>query len=235
MRAAIRFHSLLLVEEKLFEAEYFLRRLPRKRGYEHGFELNAFLSAARSVTFLMQKELSKVPGFVGWWEKRRGEMRCDPAMRFFTDLRNYSQKEGRVSIHGCGLGLRQWSHWFASAQIDVPDELREIEVADACRLHLAKLAQLVLDCAEAFPFHTCPHRALTPGGIRALSINLDDLDEALGYSRGLSDLQGFGEDERLSFFRRHFDAVDFQAILRLSRLKERRGRKITPVFRQASI
>jgi hypothetical protein len=46
-----RFHSLLLVEEKLLVAEHFMRRLSRNRGHVFGFELNGFLSAARSVTF----------------------------------------------------------------------------------------------------------------------------------------------------------------------------------------
>lgn len=220
-----RFHSLLLVEEKLVEADYFLRKLPRKIGQAHGFELNAFLSAARSVTFLLQKELMKVPGFPDWWERRREEMRADTAMRFFLDLRNYSQKEGRISINGYGMAHRQWSHWFVDARIAVPDSLRGIQVADACRLHLAKLAKTVLDCAEAFPFYTCPHQALTSSGIRALSIDLDDLDEALGYSRGISVIDGFGEEDRLKFFRRHFDGVDFVTIRRLSRLKARRARK----------
>jgi hypothetical protein len=52
----VRLSSLLLVEERLLEAEYFSRRLRRLSGEPFGYELNAFLSAARSVTFLMQKE-----------------------------------------------------------------------------------------------------------------------------------------------------------------------------------
>lgn len=219
-----RFRSLLLVEEKLLEAEYFMRRLPLKRGYEHGFELNAFLSAARSVTFLIQKEMSKVPGFAVWWEERRAEMRADEAMRFFMNLRNYSQKEGRVSILGHGSTTRRSSHWFASGQIMVPECLREVEVADACRMHLAKLAQSTLRLAEAFPAWSCPHRALTPDGIHALALDLDDLDVALGYERGFSNIDGFSVEDRLGTLRRHFDGVDFGEIHRLSKLRPRRRR-----------
>jgi hypothetical protein len=95
-------HDIGSVEEKLPEAEYFARRLPRSRGHAHSFGLNAFLSAARSVTFLIQKERSKAPTFADWWDARRAGMRNDQAMRFFLDLRNYSQKEGRVAILGRG-------------------------------------------------------------------------------------------------------------------------------------
>lgn len=225
---APRFHSLLLVEGKLLEGEYFMRRLSRCHGDALGFELNAFLSAARSVTFLIQKEMSKVPGFTDWWDARRNEMRDDKAMRFFLDLRNYSQKEGRVAIFGQGSTSRRWSHWFASGTVIVPECLRAIEVADACRMHLAKLARLTLQVAETFPAWSCPHRALTPEGIGILSFDLDDLDEALGFGRGFSNIEVYGLDERLRIFRRHFDGVDFDEICRLSRLRPQRRRNSEP-------
>lgn len=224
MTSVPRFRSLLLVEEKLLEAEYFLRHLSRRSSYELGFELNAFLSAARSVTFLIQKELSKVPGFAEWWEARRSEMRRDEAMRFFLELRNFSQKEGRVSILGQGSTRRRHSHWFTSGHIIVPESLREIEVVDACRMHLARLACLTVQVADAFPAWSCPHRALTPDGVRALGLDLDDLDSSLGYDRGFSNIDGFTLENRLGILRRHFDGVDFGEIRRLSKLRPRRRR-----------
>lgn len=219
-----RFRSLLLVEEKLLEAEYFMRRLSRSRGHEFGFELNAFLSVARSVTFLIQKEMSKVSGFAEWWEARRAEMRADEAMRFFLELRNYSQKEGRVAILGQRSTARRSSHWFVSAHIVVPECLREVEVADACRSHLARLAQLTLQLADAFPAWSCPHRASTPEGMRTLDLDLDDLDAALGYGHGFSNIEGFSLQDRLEILRRHFDDVDFDEIRRLSKLRPQRRR-----------
>lgn len=199
-----------------------MRRLSRKRGYEHGFDLNAFLSAARSVTFLIQKEMSKVPGFTAWWTERREEMRRDDAMRFFLDLRNYSQKEGRVSIVGQGSSTRRYSHWFASGQIVVPECIRQVEVTEACRMHIVKLARLTLQLADLFPAWSCPHQALTPDGIRALALDLDEVDVALGYERGYSNVDGFGLEDRLRVLRRHFDDVDFEEIRRLSKLRPRR-------------
>ncbi len=223
-----RFHSLLLVEERLLEAEYFTVRLSRSRDHAHGFELNAFLSAARSVTFLIQKEMSKVPGFSDWWDARRCEMRDDQAMRFFLDLRNYSQKEGRVAIFGQGSTTRRWSHWFASGTVVVPECVREVEIVDACRMHLAKLARLTLHVADDFPAWSCPHRALTPEGVQMLSLDLDDLDDALGYGRGFSNIEGYSLEDRLRMLRRHFDGVDFEEICRLSRLRPRRRRNSEP-------
>lgn len=230
---APQLRSLLLVEEKLLEGEYFVRRLSRCRGDALGFELNAFLSAARSVTFLIQKEMLKVPGFTNWWDARRKEMRDDEAMKFFLDLRNYSQKEGRVAIFGQGSSSRRWFHWFASGTVIVPECLRAIEVADACRMHLAKLARLTLQVAEAFPVWSCPHLALSPEGTRILSLDLDDFDEVLGLGRGFSNIEGYDLEDRLRMLRRHFDGVDFDEIRRLSRLlpQGRRSSKSDGFFR----
>src|SRR5438270_600179 len=96
-----RLTSLLLVEERLLEADHFAKRLaPQRYCRRFGYELNAFLSAARRVTFLLQKEFAQVQGFESWWKGLRAEMRADPASRFFLELRNFSQKEGRVSVAG---------------------------------------------------------------------------------------------------------------------------------------
>jgi hypothetical protein len=92
-----RLTSLLRVEERLMEAEYFAQRmrdLPDSTVL--GYELNAFLSAARSVTFLLQKEFAAVDGFETWWSVDRATLGGDPAARFFLELRNFSQKQGRV-------------------------------------------------------------------------------------------------------------------------------------------
>ncbi len=96
-----------------------------------------------------------------------------------------------------------------------PKCLREVEVADACRMHLARLARLTLHFADAFPAWSCPHRALTRDGIRAL---------ALGYERGFSNIDGFSLEDRLGILRRHFDDVDFDGIRRLSKSRPRRCR-----------
>ena len=55
MTASLRLTSLLLVEERLLEANYFASRLGRRMlNTEHfKYELNAFLSASRSVAYLL--------------------------------------------------------------------------------------------------------------------------------------------------------------------------------------
>ena len=99
----IKLRSLLLVEERLLEAEYFLKRLRRLSDINHfHFEMNAFLSSCRSTTWLLQKEMSGIPGFENWWKQQQESLRNDKAAGFFKNLRNFSQKEGRVAVRGSG-------------------------------------------------------------------------------------------------------------------------------------
>lgn len=84
--------------EKLLEAEHFLARMVESDGLKFQFELNAFLSASRSVTFVLQKALADVPGFAVWYEQQQARMKADAAMRFFLDLRNVSQSKARFLL-----------------------------------------------------------------------------------------------------------------------------------------
>jgi len=51
------------------------------------FNLSAFLSAARSATFIMQSEFKSSPGFDDWYEDKKKEMANDEDFKFFNDLR----------------------------------------------------------------------------------------------------------------------------------------------------
>jgi hypothetical protein len=218
--------SLLLVEERLLEAEHFIKRLRRQNDSNRmGFELNAFLSACRSVTFLLQKEMSDVPGFSSWWEQQREALRADKAAVFFVNLRNFSQKEGRVSVVGSASrrnGRFRWSYRFAGGMEPVPAELLHRDVAECCREHLAKLARVILACGDRFPFATCPRRALTPAGIRSLGITIEDVEELLGFPRGWTDAgQAEAHESRLRALQAHVDGVEFRTIERLSQVRSR--------------
>jgi len=74
---------------KLEEAKYFLEQMQvyvedRKK---FAFNLSAFLSAARSITFVMQSEFKSSPGFDDWYKDKQKEMNNDGDFGFFNHLR----------------------------------------------------------------------------------------------------------------------------------------------------
>lgn len=223
--------SLLLVEERLVEADFFVRQLMRAGPVTAGYFLNAFLSAARSVTFLLQKELTHVSGFRQWWEAQRLVLGADATARFFLELRNFSQKEGRVSLTGARTGHGRSSEWtfrFVGAQTSVPDDLLGVDAADACSDHIAKLARVVLACMDAFPFQTCPSVALSAAGIEALGLDAQAMFKALG-------LPFVDSDDGLAWrvLRDQMDAVDVATIRKLASGRRRRSRRSPPTASNA--
>src|SRR5262249_46461350 len=51
------------------------------------FHLSAFLSASRSITWMLQKELRHRDGFAAWYEPRQRAMKDDPDLRVLNELR----------------------------------------------------------------------------------------------------------------------------------------------------
>jgi hypothetical protein len=49
--------------------------------------LDAFVSAARNITFVMQKEFKHVPGFEDWYKSKVEYMSKNPEFAFFNQLR----------------------------------------------------------------------------------------------------------------------------------------------------
>jgi hypothetical protein len=210
------FTSLRHPLEKLQEAEHFLARLIESHGLEFQFELNAFLSACRSSTFVMQKALAHVPAFDSWYRLRRDEMKADAAMRFFIELRNISQKLGPVSyVGGSGLDGR-WTYRFVSSSQTVPSELIGRDIVDCCAEQLQKLAKLLLSYFRAYPFDACPFHAFTEEGMTALKYSLADAEKASGIPAGWTDIAEIPNVEKLRLLRREIEPLDLATLGRLA-------------------
>lgn len=202
--------------EKLLEAEHFLARLVVANGLHFQFELNALLSASRSVTFVLQRAMAHVPGFAEWYEEKQARMSDDPAMRFFVKLRNISQKDGPVSFAGGSLLGGGWTYRFVGGPEALPDELAGRDIGACCAAHLVKLASLLLDCVLAFPFHTCPARAVTEEGMAALGYEWRDIEAALGLPSGYTEVAAIPARERLRLLRGEFEPLDVGSIKRIA-------------------
>lgn len=79
---------------KLEEAKYFLTQMEETKGGNVFFyNLSAFFSAARSVTFFLQKEYNHLPEFQDWYSKEQERMGDNPLFDLMRDARNFVLKE----------------------------------------------------------------------------------------------------------------------------------------------
>lgn len=202
--------------EKLLEAEHFLARMINSDGLEFQFELNAFLSASRSVTFVLQQAFFDVPDFAVWYKTQQARMRADDAMRFFLELRNVSQKQGPVSIVGGSLPQGGWTYRFIGRPHAVPIELIGHDVCECCAAHLTKLATLLSECARTFPFHSCPRSAFTEEGMVELGYSLRDVEAVLGLPDGYTALGDISTADKLRILRREIEPLDENSIRRIA-------------------
>lgn len=94
-------------KKNLHQCDYHLNNMRKSQNVEE-VEINfaSFVTSARSVTFVLQKEFSENIDFVKWYGKKDNpekgtktyEMKQDPLCRFFLNLRNSIEKEGISGI-----------------------------------------------------------------------------------------------------------------------------------------
>lgn len=175
--------------QKLNEAPFFLTKvekhadhiekllLDRRTRDELCYFLSAFVSAARSVSWLMRSECCRLANWEAWWKAQEVNAPKE-LLRIFNDLRVRSEKadplqlsysirlegdEGpptkpdqrlskvRMTIAGVGEdGERStWSRQVIALILTV-DELEGDDLLEKCRTYLQELERLVAACEMRF-------------------------------------------------------------------------------------
>lgn len=85
-------------ETKLNEARHFLGQIKKSLDNPEilGFNLSAFVSAARSVTYIMQREFKENFYFEKWYRATQEKMKEDSIYEFFNSLRVYTIHIGSI-------------------------------------------------------------------------------------------------------------------------------------------
>jgi len=88
-------------DDKFAEAHYFLGKMMDDYHDPAPFRynLNAFLQALRSVTFVLQKDLAHRDGFQDWYPERQERMMEDPLLRKFVTGRNIVVKQRNLEMN----------------------------------------------------------------------------------------------------------------------------------------
>jgi len=184
-----------LVDDKLFEADFFFDQLRTTRDFFAArCYFSAFTAAARSVTFAMQSCLSDVPGFAQWYAACQDRLRADPVAQFFQRARTESQHVG-INPVSAGSFDRESARFFAPS---APEQ----DVHLAARKYMTLLVRLVRECYDTFGTTIDPDQYYTIANLAVRGLSIEDVEEELGFPRGWTDLPGASNADRLHALRR---------------------------------
>lgn len=91
-------------ESLIHKMDYELKELNDPKCKLKMSTLMNFITDGRSVTWAVQKQKSKIPDFDNWYKKHQDEMRGDPLLRYFVEVRNEIEKEGVIRASS-GIGI----------------------------------------------------------------------------------------------------------------------------------
>ncbi len=163
--------------QKFEEAKYFLCMM--KQMFEDdncfSYNLSAFLSAARSITFHMQRQYKCRSGFAEWHCQKQKEMSADSELRYLNHTRVESVHKETVQIgatHGLTVGLDCIIGSEVTPEKEQVEETAsepptqsnytivrflpylkdgDVDVIEFCEKQLAKYKELVEECEYYFP------------------------------------------------------------------------------------
>ena len=184
-----------LVEEKLREAEYFLRLLSEseRHSQEAKYCFSAFASASRSVTFALQACLKGVSGFEEWYSSAQSFLKADLLAPHFVEFRNSIQKTGENPIGRVDTGnLRHYLavqlNGNAPRHVLVHPATKEmVDAVDACDAYLVSVARVVYDCYVNFLTIVDPQWYFTREVFEDAGKTFNDALQELGYPSSWGD------------------------------------------------
>jgi len=188
-------HSFDIVDEKLAETEFFLRKMAEAGTDMFGFNcyLSAFLSASRTCTLALQQFKDEIPGFAEWYEPHRERLKASETARFLLDARNAHVHGGPYPVAGARFHRKTAEYRFArsSKTGHEPNE----DVVTICRDYFVVLLDIVHDCYVVLGIHIDPQQYYTkenyPGGF----IDVAETEVCGWVCESLIE-EGFDEDAR---------------------------------------
>ncbi|WP_021170118.1 hypothetical protein SOV_22350 [Sporomusa ovata DSM 2662] len=158
---------------KYYEAEYFLEhmKLNRNSDWEFRYNLSAFISAFRSITFVMQTEFKHIPGFEEWYTQiQENVFKKDSGYAFLNSQRVLSiHQTGQTETNNITVISTpdEWIStlftddgepqkiWIPAGEVKINtkwtfQEHPERDVINFCTDYLCKIRGIVAECNSQF-------------------------------------------------------------------------------------
>jgi hypothetical protein len=180
-----------VVEEKLSEADFFLTLLRNADLHDAAarYYFSAFVSASRSVTWVLQASMSGVEGFDDWYTTAQGKLKADRLADFFVEIRNRSEKRGLNPLNEVPVAhLREHLLWQLRGKREhvlvVPDpsggQTVLTEALMASTDYFASLVGIIYECYGHFKTVVDPQWYFTQENFTSMGKGLHDAVRELG-------------------------------------------------------
>jgi len=159
---------------KMQEARYFLEKM--EESYDDPtftYNFNAFVSAARSITYYMQKQYAHQEGFSLWYNQKQEKMKKDKELKYLNQARVGALKTEPINkgatreIKFAVDVILSKEYELSTEQSNEPQfvnppenypktvrrffpDLDDLDVVEFCENQLTKLVELVEECENLF-------------------------------------------------------------------------------------
>ena len=182
-----------VVEEKLYEARFFLEKLRESDSIstDARYYFSAFVSASRSVTFALQATMSDLPDFRSWYTSAQAQLESDPLACHFKAIRNDLIHKGRnplneVTVEYLREDLASQLGGQCTNVIVLPDLQSNngtilTDAVRASETYFESLLRVVYECYDRFRCFVDPRWYFTQDNFLAMGKTFDDAVCELGY------------------------------------------------------
>jgi hypothetical protein len=171
--------------EKLYEAKFFLHKMIVEDESNYGetnedheytaflYYISAFLSAFRSITYLMQKEFNNIEGFTEWYAHQQEILTNDETLKQLAEERvntnhlKMPKPVATVQINADNFEKKGDIEW-GDVKIwhSFKDAPGHQSIIDQCKYAINKITPIVLECEKNF--------YKDDGSIGSLTIEIQD-------------------------------------------------------------
>jgi hypothetical protein len=172
-----------LIDGKLREADFFVEKLRGAPDLDDArYYFSAFVSAARSITFALQKCIGPLAQSDAWYGERQSELKNHAVAKYFKSIRDQVIHEGLIPLgdHARGVGGIVGSDFYLVG--DAPEQ----NVVTAGTKYMALLVRITGDAYEHFWTSLDLPETLTSEELAARGQTIEDIEAEFGFPRGWS-------------------------------------------------
>ncbi|MHB1830514.1 MAG: hypothetical protein ACYCO0_03925 [Candidatus Micrarchaeaceae archaeon] len=155
--------------KKLYEAKFFLNKMiaedesnykETNESHEYTaflYYISAFLSAFRSITYLMQKEFKDIPGFTEWYESQQKLLTNDKILKQLAEERvntTHLKMPKPVATVQINADNFEKNGDIEPEDIKIWHSFKEApghqSVVDQCKYAIEKITPIVFECEKKF-------------------------------------------------------------------------------------